>query len=119
MDLHEVMKKHTFVILGDTQNKEKYAYKIKAAMLEAGYQVYAVPKEFASINDVPGDIEMIDLCIHPVKGLKLLKECHKSCEGVVIQPGAENEQLLNWLENQNIPYLRSCLLKGLDLYGNK
>ena len=29
MDLREVMKYNTFVVVGDTLNKEKYAYKIK------------------------------------------------------------------------------------------
>ena len=45
MDLQEVMNQKVFAVLGNTENPEKYAFQIKAAMKEAGYQVYAVPKE--------------------------------------------------------------------------
>ncbi|WP_312651101.1 hypothetical protein [Aminipila sp.] len=34
MDLKETMKQKTFVIVGDTLNEEKYAYKIKERMKE-------------------------------------------------------------------------------------
>lgn len=36
MDLQEIMQQHTFAVLGDTLNEEKYAYKIKHALLEKG-----------------------------------------------------------------------------------
>ena len=78
MDLKEVMSKHSFAVLGDTVNKEKYAYKIKEGLKEKGYTVYAVGKEIQSLNDIDGDIDIVDLCIHPAKGLKLLQECQKS-----------------------------------------
>lgn len=50
MDLKEVMSKHSFAVLGDTVNKEKYAYKIKEGLKEKGYTVYAVGKEIQSLN---------------------------------------------------------------------
>ena len=39
MDLAQVMEQKSFVVVGDTLNEEKYAAKIKRAMLEHGYQV--------------------------------------------------------------------------------
>ena len=39
MDLKEIMQKKRFVVVGDTLNEEKYACKIKHALLEHGYQV--------------------------------------------------------------------------------
>lgn len=78
MELKEIMALSRFAVLGDTLNPEKYAYKIKHALLEKGYTVYPVGKELASLNDIPDDIDVIDLCIHPTKGLKLLQECKKS-----------------------------------------
>ncbi|MBP5739841.1 MAG: CoA-binding protein, partial [Spirochaetia bacterium] len=94
-------------------DEEKYACKIKKAMLEHGYTVYAVGKELASINDVPEDIDVIDLCIHPVKGLTLMKECKKNFKCIVIQPGAESPELLQYLDEQKLPYIHGCLLVGL------
>ena len=78
MELKEIMEQKVFAVVGNTLDGEKYAYKIKKAMLERGYTVYAVGKELASINDVPEEIDIIDLCIHPVKGLALMKACKKS-----------------------------------------
>ena len=116
MELKEIMSQKNFAVLGDTVNPEKYAYRIKHAMQEAGYTVWSVGKELKSLNDVPGDIDVIDLCIHPAKGLNLLKENRRSFKAVLIQPGAESEELLTWLESNHIPYLQSCLLVGLRTY---
>lgn len=116
MDLQEVMNQKVFAVVGDTLNEDKYAYKIKAQLLEKGYLAFGVGKELASINDIPEEIDIIDLCIHPVKGLKLLKECTKSFQCIVIQPGAESEEILSYLNENNIPYIEGCVLVGLRLY---
>lgn len=116
MDLKEVMQNQVFAVVGDTLNEEKYAYKIKKGLQEHGYQVYAVGKELASLNDIPEDIEIIDLCIHPAKGLALLKACEKSFKCIVIQPGAGDEALLSYLERTHQPFIEACVLVGLKLY---
>ena len=116
MDLKEIMQQKNFAVLGDTLNSEKFAYKIKTKMQDAGYTVYPVGKEFLSLNDIEGEIDVIDLCIHPVKGLNLLKENKKKFKCIVIQPGADNEELISWLDEQKIPYIHGCLLVGLSTY---
>lgn len=116
MDLKEVMQQRDFVVVGDTLNEEKYAYKIKKGLEEKGYKAQAVGKELASINDVEGDIDVIDLCINPVKGLQLMKENKKPFKCIVIQPGAESEPLKNYLGENNMPYIEGCVLVGLKLY---
>ena len=116
MELKEIMALSRFAVLGDTLNPEKYAYKIKHALLEKGYTVYPVGKELASLNDIPDDIDVIDLCIHPTKGLNLLQECKKPFRCVLIQPGASDEALLAYLQEHHIPYLDGCALVGLRLY---
>ena len=116
MELKEIMEQKVFAVIGNTLDEEKYACKIKKAMLEHGYTVYAVGKELASINDVPEEIDIIDLCIHPVKGLVLMKECRKSFKCIVIQPGAESPELLQYLDEQKLPYIQGCLLVGLSRF---
>ncbi len=119
MDLRETMRQRVFVVVGDTLKSEKYAYKIKHGLLEQGYTVYAVGKELQSINDVPEEIDVLDLCIHPVKGLALLKENQKAFKNLVIQPGAESPEILEYLEDQKLPHIEGCLLVGMRLYGQK
>ena len=116
MDLKEVMAQKSFAVVGDTLNEEKYAYKIKIQLLEKGYQVFSVGKELRLINNVSEDIDIIVLCIHPVKGLKLLQECTKTFKCIVIQPGAESEEILSYLQENKIPYIEGCVLVGLRLY---
>ena len=117
MDLKEIMKQKTFAVLGNTINEDKYAYKIKHALLDNNYKVFGVGKELSSINDIEEDLDIIDLCINPALGLKLLKECVIPFKCVVIQPGAESAEIKNHLEENNIPYIEGCLLVGISLYG--
>lgn len=116
MDLQEIMKKRVFAVVGDTLNSDKYAYKIKQGLTEKGYKVFAVGKELSSINDVPEEIDVIDLCIHPAKGLALMQACKKKFQCIVIQPGAESEELITYLKENQLPYMNGCLLVGLSLY---
>ena len=44
MTLENVMKLKNFVVVGNTINEEKYAYKIKDGLLKAGYNVECVGK---------------------------------------------------------------------------
>lgn len=118
MKLDQVMKQKNFVVIGNTLNEDKYAYKIKHALLEHNYHVQAVGKELASINDVEGEIDIIDLCINSKEGLRLLQECKKEFKSIVIQPGAEGPELIEYLESNNIPYINGCLLVGITLYVN-
>lgn len=116
MELKEIMGQKVFAVVGDTVNCEKYAYKIKHGLLEKGYKVHSVGKELASLNDIPEEIDIIDLCIHPVKGLSLMRDCKKNFKCIVIQPGAESDELLAYLNERNLPYIQGCLLVGLSVY---
>ena len=116
MELKEIMQQRSFAVVGDTLNEEKTAYEIKEKLLQRGYTVYPVGKELASLNDVPDEIDIIDLCIHPAKGLKLLQENQKDYKCIVLQPGAADEALLAYLKEHQMPYLEGCLLVGMSLY---
>lgn len=116
MELKEIMNQKSFAVLGDTLNPEKYACKIKEGLLEKGYTVYAVGKELSSLNEIEDDIDIIDLCIHPVKGLKLLQENKHKFKCIVIQPGASDDNLIAYLEENHLPYIHGCLLVGLKMY---
>lgn len=119
MELQEIMNQQVFAVVGDTLNPEKFAAKIKTGLLEQGYTVHAVGKELSSLNDIPGELDIVDLCIRADRGLALLQESRKTAKCVVIQPGAESPELLAWLEQQQIPHLQGCLLVGMRTYPRK
>ena len=116
MTLEEVMNQKVIAVVGNTIDSEKYAYKIKHALIDKGYTVYAVGKELKSLNDISEEIDVIDLCIHPVKGLEIIKENKKNFKTIVIQPGASDDNLINYLNENKIPYIDGCMLLGLELY---
>lgn len=118
MDLEKIMSFKNFVVVGNTLDHSKYAYVIKNNLELNGYNVQAVGKELNSINDVKGDIDILDLCIHPAKGIGLLKENNKKIKCVLIQPGAESDEIKEYLKSQGIDYLEGCALIGLRLYKN-
>lgn len=116
MDLEKVMKEKNFAIVGDTLNEKKYACIIKNKMIDKGYNVFSVGKELKSLNDISEEIDIIDLCINSKDGLRLMKECTKSFKGIIIQPGAESDELISYLKENNYPFMEGCLLVGLALY---
>ncbi len=118
MELKDIMNLKNFVVAGNTLNEEKYAYKIKKGLIDCNYNVCCVGKELSSLNDVPFVIDVLDLCIHPALGLKLLQENKKNIKIVVIQPGAESTSIKDYLKHKNIDYMEGCLLVGLRLYKN-
>lgn len=119
MELKDIMNQQVFAVAGDTLKAEKFAARIKTGLTEQGYTAYGVGKELASFNDVPADIDIIDLCIRPEEGLRLLKESRKPCKCVVLQPGADSPALTRWLEENQVPYVRNCLLIGMQTYPRK
>ena len=49
----------------------------------------------------------------------MIKKCRKSFKCIVIQPGAESEELISYLNEKNLPYIQGCLLVGLRLYAKE
>lgn len=119
VDLKEIMSYKRFVVVGNTLDEEKYAFKIKQRLLENNYVVYPVYKEIKNINEITNEIDVIDLCINPVKGLEILKSMKKTCKAVLIQPGAESNEIKQYLKERSIPYLEGCALVGLSLFKEK
>ena len=116
MQLNDIMQNQNFVVLGNTIEEEKYAAKIKNNLIKNNYTAVGVSKELKSINDVDYDIDVLVLCIHPSQTLRYLTECNKQIKSVVIQPGAESEEIYEYLNSKNIPWINGCVLVGLSLY---
>lgn len=120
MDIKELIKTNNWVVIGDVGNESKYAYKILNKFKEKGYIVSGVhPKGgneiYKSLNEVPYKINAIDLCINSKLGLEYLKEANNlGIENVLIQPGAESEEILNYCKENNINAIENCALVQLN-----
>ncbi len=116
MNLKEIMEQKNFVVVGNTLKEGKYAHRIKQELIKNGYNVSCVHKELKSINEVEGNIDIIDLCVNPKKGIEYLRECDKEYKCVLIQPGAESAEIYEFLNANSIDYLDSCALVGIRKY---
>ena len=110
MNLQEIMQYNNFTVLGNTENPDKYAYKIKEELIQKGYTVACVDKQYKSINDVPFDIDVLDICMNPAKACKLIEETTKKIKATIIQPGAESEELKTCSVINRFPILKAVHL---------
>lgn len=107
-------------VVGDVGNEKKYAYKILNKLNEKGYNVVGVSLKggeniFKSLSEVPYNIAVIDLCINPVKGIEFIKEAKSlGINKVLIQPGAESEEILNFCKENGICSIEGCVLVELS-----
>ena len=113
MDVKDVLKEENLIVVGDTENKEKYAYRIVDALKRHGYSVFEVNKSNPDFSERPEGYEVIDLVINPKRGLELLRSADFTIRGVVIQPGAGSDEIRSFLDGKGIPYVDGCVLKAL------
>lgn len=110
-----------WAVCGDILNEKKYAYLISNKLEEYGYNVLKVnprtnKKEvYISLHDIDEKVEAINLCIHPKSGINLVKEAKElNIDKILIQPGAESEEILDFCHNNGIIALEGCVLVELS-----
>lgn len=107
-------------VVGDVGNEKKYAYRILNKLKENGYNAFGVSLKdgeniFKSLKEVSCNIEVIDLCINPIKGIEFIKEAKTlGINKVLIQPGAESEEVLNFCKENDICAIEGCALVELS-----
>lgn len=125
MDASNLMSYKNWVVAGDVLNSAKYAYKILNRLKQCGYNVCGVNPRgkvedvYLKLKDVNYKIDVIDLCINPITGFKLLKEAKDlNIDKVLIQPGAESTEILDYCRENGIIAIEGCVLVELSNRGN-
>ena len=121
MNASEFLDYKNWVVAGDVLTSSKYAYKILNALKRDGFNVVGVNPSvtnvdvYKSLHDVLYKIEILDLCINPYKGIKIVKEAHElKIDKILIQPGAESYDLLNFCKANGIEAIEGCALVELS-----
>ena len=115
----------TVVIIGASNDRNKYGNKAVRAFLRQGYTVYPVnpneetvegAKAFRTIGDVPGKPQMISVYVPPAVFLKLLPEiAAKGCDELWLNPGTESEAVLAEAERLGLNIIQACSIVGVGL----
>ena len=117
---NEFLKYKNWVVVGDVLNHLKYAYKILNSLKEAGFNVVGLnpsvknEEAYKRLSDIPYKIEILNLCINPQKGIKILQEANElKIDKILIQPGAESLEILNFCKVNGIQAIEGCTLVEL------
>lgn len=117
----DLMKLKNWVVVGDVANPSKYAFKILHALKSHGYNVEGVnPRTkdesiHKDLKSVSYQIDVIDLCINPVEGLKIVEEAKAiGINKILIQPGAGSVEILNFCSKNGIIAIEGCALVELS-----
>jgi len=115
----DLLNLSNWVVVGDVENQSKFAYRILKKLESRNFNVKGVnPKGgesvYTSLKDVPYKIDVIDLCINPLKGIKIIQEAKTlGIQYILIQPGAESIEILNYCKENNLTAIEGCVLIAL------
>ncbi len=111
----------TVAVVGATDHRSKYGNIIYRDLRAKGFKVFAVNPYrdevegdpcWRSVADLPESPTIVDFVVPPRRTLEVLAECLEAgLTNVWIQPGAEDEQVLAFLEEYDFNYLaNACIM---------
>jgi len=113
-------EKQNWAVIGDVLNPAKPASTVVATLQNDGKTVHLInPRDktgqcFASVSEVKHPIDVVDLCINHVEGLKQVEQMAALGIGkVFIQPGAESADILQLCKEKEIEVFQGCVMVEL------
>ena len=116
MILKDMMEMKNWVVIGDVVNESKYAHKIMKALENENYTIAGVSIKngenvYKSLKEVTFEIQVIDLCVNPKFGINYIKEAKElGIKYVLIQPGAESNEIIDYCKENDIYAVENCAL---------
>ncbi len=112
------------VIIGASDNPERYSYKAAKALLDKGFKIVLVGLQKKSIfnheiqidfpNNLSGNV--VTLYVGPQNQKPYIKALMAANpQKVIFNPGTENEELQTLLDENKIPWEEACTLVKLSL----
>jgi len=123
-NIEKMLQLKTWAVVGATDNKEKFGYKIFKVMLEAGLEVYPVntgvqeilgQKCYPTLKDLPVKPEAVDLVVPPRVGEQIVRECAQlGITNVWLQPGADTQPVVNLAKELGLTVVdHACIMVEL------
>lgn len=112
--------KYNVAVLGASGNPERYSYKAVDALAKAGYGVFPVHPSQKSVNDlrcyanlasIEEQLDTVTVYMSEKNSTPLIDEILESGpRRVILNPGAENEELKRRCEEAGIQVQEACTL---------
>jgi uncharacterized protein len=112
-------------IIGASNNRKKFSNKAVRAYQKTGALVFPVnPKEkeveglksYASVLDIPGEIDVALFYVPPSIGLKLIEDvAKKGIKKTIFSPGTESDELTIKAKVLGVNPVLKCAIKAIGL----
>lgn len=99
-----VLELKKWAVVGATDNKEKFGYKIYKCMKDAGYNVYPVnpgveevegDKCYPNLESLPIKPDAVDVVVAPRVGVQIMHQCAQlGITTAWLQPGANGDSVI-------------------------
>lgn len=110
-------------VVGASNNREKFSNKAVRAYIKQGYSVYPVnPKEksieglpaFASILDIPDELDRITVYLPPKVTLSVLKDiAAKGTKELFLNPGTESDEVIEKAKALGLEPILACSIMDI------
>lgn len=108
-------------VVGATDNPRKYGNRIYLDLKDKGFRVYPVnatratvddDRVYATLADLPEKPDIVNFVVPPTRTLRVLKQAKElGLMTVWVQPGAENADVLRYLDEHGFDYLaNACIM---------
>ena len=122
--IHSMLNLKVWAVLGATDNKDKFGYKIFKILKDAGYKVYPVnpgvdsilgDKCYPTLSALPVKPDAVNFVVPPKVGEPIIAECVAlGIKNVWLQPGANGENVVNAAKKEELNVIhKSCILVEL------
>jgi predicted CoA-binding protein len=111
---------YAVAVLGASSNPDRYSYKAVKALSEAGYSVFPVHPSGKEVNglrcypglrDIEEPLDTITVYLSEKNSSPLIEEIIESSpRRVILNPGAENDELKSRCESAGIRVQEACTL---------
>jgi len=123
-NIDNMLQLKTWAVVGATDNKEKFGYKIFKVMLGAGLKVYPIntgvteiigQKCYPALKDLPVKPDAVDIVVPPRVGEQILRECAElGITNVWLQPGADTQPVINLAKELGLTVVdHACIMVEL------
>ncbi len=119
---------NSIAVLGASLDKEKFGNKCVRAFLSIGWEVFPInPKYekienlkcYPSIKELPKKPDLISIYLPPQITIKLIPDFLAfGVKELILNPGAESEELVNKLKENKIYPLLTCSIRAYKMNPN-
>jgi predicted CoA-binding protein len=113
----EILQCTNWAVVGDVLNPSKPAAQVVSSLKQHGRTVHLVnPRDdtgqcVAGVSDIGEPIDVVNLCINHVAGLKQIDQMVElGIKKVFIQPGAQSDAILQRCEENDIEVFQGCVM---------